>query len=48
LFLAGWWWALGHFVTAILLAVTIVGIPFASAPGPALSSSPFGWFRCGD
>jgi uncharacterized membrane protein YccF (DUF307 family) len=29
--LAGWWLALGHLVTAILLAVTIVGIPFAWA-----------------
>jgi uncharacterized membrane protein YccF (DUF307 family) len=27
--LAGWWLALGHLITAILLAVTIVGIPFA-------------------
>jgi len=31
LLLAGWWLALGHFVTAVLLAVTIVGIPFAWA-----------------
>ena len=31
LVLAGWWLALGHFITAILLAVTIVGIPFAWA-----------------
>jgi uncharacterized membrane protein YccF (DUF307 family) len=31
LLLAGWWLALGHLVTAILLAVTIVGIPFAWA-----------------
>jgi len=29
LVLAGWWLALGHLVTAILLAVTIIGIPFA-------------------
>jgi uncharacterized membrane protein YccF (DUF307 family) len=29
--LAGWWLALGHLITAILLAVTIVGIPFAWA-----------------
>ena len=28
---AGWWLALGHLVTAILLAVTIIGIPFAWA-----------------
>jgi uncharacterized membrane protein YccF (DUF307 family) len=31
LVLAGWWLALGHLVTAILLAITIVGIPFAWA-----------------
>jgi len=31
LILAGWWLALGHLVTAILLAVTIIGIPFAWA-----------------
>lgn len=31
LILAGWWLALGHVVTALLLAVTIVGIPFAWA-----------------
>jgi uncharacterized membrane protein YccF (DUF307 family) len=31
LVLAGWWLALGHIVTAALLAVTIVGIPFAWA-----------------
>ncbi|HWK95181.1 MAG TPA: YccF domain-containing protein [Pseudolabrys sp.] len=29
--LAGWWLALGHLLTALLLAVTIVGIPFAWA-----------------
>src|SRR5262245_19355633 len=29
--LAGWWLALGHLLTAVLLAVTIVGIPFAWA-----------------
>ena len=28
---AGWWLALGHLVTSIALAVTIVGIPFAWA-----------------
>src|SRR3569833_3264440 len=27
--LAGWWLALGHLVTAVALAVTIVGIPIA-------------------
>ncbi len=31
LVLAGWWLALGHLIAAILLAVTIVGIPFAWA-----------------
>lgn len=31
LVLAGWWLALAHLVTALLLAVTIVGIPFAWA-----------------
>jgi len=31
LVLAGWWLALGHLVTAILLACTIIGIPFAWA-----------------
>ena len=29
--LAGWWLALGHVITAVLLAVTIIGIPFAWA-----------------
>src|SRR5262249_22720537 len=31
LVLAGWWLALGHVLTAIVLAVTIIGIPFAWA-----------------
>jgi uncharacterized membrane protein YccF (DUF307 family) len=31
LVLAGWWLALGHLITAALLAITIVGIPFAWA-----------------
>lgn len=31
LVLAGWWLALGHLVTAVALAITIVGIPFAWA-----------------
>jgi uncharacterized membrane protein YccF (DUF307 family) len=31
LVLAGWWLALGHLVTAIVLAVTIIGVPFAWA-----------------
>jgi len=29
--LAGWWLALGHLILAVLLAVTIIGIPFAWA-----------------
>lgn len=28
---AGWWLALGHLITAVLLAITIIGIPFAWA-----------------
>jgi uncharacterized membrane protein YccF (DUF307 family) len=31
LLLAGWWLALGHLVTAAVLAITIIGIPFAWA-----------------
>lgn len=31
LVLAGWWLALGHLLTAVLLAITIIGIPFAWA-----------------
>ena len=31
LVLAGWWLALGHLLIAVLLAVTIIGIPFAWA-----------------
>ena len=31
LVLAGWWLALGHVIVAVLLAVTIIGIPFAWA-----------------
>ncbi len=29
--LAGWWLALGHLFVAVLLAVTIIGLPFAWA-----------------
>ncbi|MDX1541512.1 MAG: YccF domain-containing protein [Geminicoccaceae bacterium] len=29
--LAGWWLAIGHVVTAVGLAITIIGIPFAWA-----------------
>jgi len=31
LVLAGWWLALGHLVSAVLMALTIIGIPFAWA-----------------
>ena len=31
LVLAGWWLALGHLITAIVLAITLIGIPFAWA-----------------
>jgi len=31
LLLAGWWLALGHIFTAIALAITLIGIPFAWA-----------------
>jgi uncharacterized membrane protein YccF (DUF307 family) len=31
LLLAGWWLALGHLIIALLLAITIIGIPFAWA-----------------
>ena len=31
LVLAGWWLAIAHVITAVMLAVTIIGIPFAWA-----------------
>ena len=31
LLVAGWWLALGHLIEAVVLAVTIIGIPFAWA-----------------
>jgi uncharacterized membrane protein YccF (DUF307 family) len=31
LLLAGWWLALGHLITGVALAITIIGIPFAWA-----------------
>jgi uncharacterized membrane protein YccF (DUF307 family) len=31
LVLAGWWLALGHIVTGLLLCITIIGIPFGIA-----------------
>lgn len=30
LILAGWWLALGHLVAAVLLAITIIGLPLAA------------------
>ncbi|WP_035640232.1 YccF domain-containing protein [Bradyrhizobium sp. ORS 375] len=27
--LAGWWLALGHLVTAVVLAISLIGLPFA-------------------
>lgn len=31
LIFAGWWLALGHLITAVMLAITIIGFPFAWA-----------------
>jgi len=31
LVLAGWWLALGHLIAAVLLGITIIGLPFAWA-----------------
>ena len=31
LILAGWWLALGHIITGVLLCITIIGIPFGIA-----------------
>ena len=31
LILAGWWLAFGHLITAVMLALTIIGLPFAWA-----------------
>ena len=31
LLLAGWWLAIAHLVTSVLLAITIIGIPLALA-----------------
>jgi len=42
--LAGWWLALGHLVTGVLLAITIIGVPLAIANFKmiGLSLAPFG------
>lgn len=44
LILFGWWLALGHLVSALLLAVTIIGIPFAIAQAKIAATAlwPFG------
>ncbi len=31
LVLAGWWLALGHLIVAVVMAITIIGLPFAWA-----------------
>ena len=42
--LAGWWLALAHLITALLLAITIIGIPLAAAHIKLvpISLTPFG------
>jgi uncharacterized membrane protein YccF (DUF307 family) len=42
--LAGWWLALAHLVTGVLLAITIIGVPLAIANFKmiVLSLAPFG------
>ena len=42
--LAGWWLALAHLITAVLLAITIIGIPLAAAHIKLvpISLTPFG------
>src|SRR3981189_2175334 len=44
LVLAGWWLALAHVITAVVLAVTIIGILFAWAHHklPGIAASPIG------
>ena len=41
---AGWWLALGHLVTGVLLALTIIGLPLAAANFKMIpiSLTPFG------
>ena len=34
LLLAGWWLALAHLITAIMLAITVIGIPAVLCPRP--------------
>jgi uncharacterized membrane protein YccF (DUF307 family) len=42
--LAGWWLALAHLVTGVLLAITIIGLPLAAANFKMIpiSLAPFG------
>src|ERR1700736_927899 len=40
--LAGWWLALGHLITAIPLAITIIGLPFAWAHLKLAGIAPIG------
>ena len=42
--LCGWWLALGHLVTGVLLCVTVIGIPFGIANFKLIGVSlrPFG------
>jgi uncharacterized membrane protein YccF (DUF307 family) len=42
--LAGWWLALGHLVAAVLLAITIIGLPLAAGQLKLvpISINPFG------
>ena len=44
LVLFGWWLALGHLISAMLLAITIIGIPFAIAQTKIAATAlwPFG------
>lgn len=44
LLLCGWWLALGHLVTALLLAITIIGLPlaYANVKMIGMTLTPFG------
>jgi uncharacterized membrane protein YccF (DUF307 family) len=44
LLLCGWWLALGHLVTAFLLAITIIGLPlaYANVKMIGMTLTPFG------
>ena len=47
LILAGWWLALGHLVAAVLLAITIIGLPLAAGHIKLVPVSPAGSGRSG-